>query len=402
MVMKGILLLLDGAAEGTIEALGNKTPLEAADLVLLHRLAKEGSVGWTSTILEGVPVQPEAAALEALGYDSPLFYTGRGAFRALGADVPLSARDVAFTLALLATDGERITATDVALATDEARQIFNVLQERLGDSRWHFVPLRANRHVLIWHEGFARLQCDPPDELQGEPLSAHLPKGDGEQFVRQLIYDGLEILERHEINRKRIGEGKPPSNLLWLYEPGLLPKMPSLRLLAGMIRTDGVTDHIPMRGMCIAAGIRPHRPPTVSLDNLTEGYEGLAQFVADLLPDTDLLLVHLREADRAAHKRDPGLKVFALQRFGEVFLPRLMDALRRYSDVRLLLLCTHRTSSVTGKHEQGEVPFLFLPCRVKTKADEFHEAAAKEAGVKIDRAADLARWMLGIETPIGL
>lgn len=400
--MKGVLLLLDGAAEEPVEALGNKTPLEAAELVPLHRLAKEGTVGWTRTILNGVPVQPEAAALEALGYDSPLFYTGRGAFRALGADVPLSARDVAFTLALLATDGEHITSTDVALTTDEVRQLFNLLQERLGDSRWHFVPLRANRHILLWHEGFTRLQCEPPDELEGEPLLAHLPKGDGEQFVRQLIEDGLELLERHEINRKRIDEGKPPANLLWLYEPGLLPKPPSLRLLAGMIRADAVTDHIPMRGVCIATGIRPHRPLTVSLDNLTEGYEGLARFVTDLLPDTDLLLVHLREADRASHKRDPELKVFALQRFGEIFLPRLMDALGRYSDARLLLLCTHRTSSVTGKHEQGEVPFLFLPRRVRTKADEFHETAAKEMGVKVDRAAELARWLLNIEAPIGL
>lgn len=400
--MKRVAVLWDGAADEPLEALGNKTPLEAADIAALHKLAREGTVGWTRTIMEGLPVQPEAAAMEILGYDSPLFYTGRGAFRALGADVPLGLRDVAFTVAFLSTDGERITETEVELSLDETRAIMELLQERLGGNRWRFVPLKAQRHVLLWHEGFSRLHCEPPDDLKGEPIDAHLPSGDNEAVVRQLIYDALELLDKHEINRKRVDEGKPPANLIWLYEPGMMPKLPSLRLVAGMIRADAVTDHIPMRGFCIVSGIRPHRPPAVDLDNLSEGYERLASFVNDLLPDTDLLVVHIREADKASHRRDPELKVFALQRFADVFLPKLLDAVRAYDDARLLLICTHSTNSVTGKHVSGEVPFLFLPRRGVSRADEFHEEAARTVGVKIDRACELARWLLDIHTPIGL
>ncbi|MFA0765892.1 MAG: hypothetical protein OXFUSZZB_002387 [Candidatus Fervidibacter sp.] len=400
--MKSLLLLLDGAADEPVEALGNRTPLEAADLVTLHRLAKQGTVGWTKTVLDGLPVYPEVAALEALGYDSPLFYTGRGAFRALGADIPLGGRDVAFTCAFLATDGERVTATELDLSLDEARTLLQMLQERLGNRQWHFIPLRARRHLVLWSEGASTLHCHPPDELEGEPFAAHLPQGDREQVIRQLIYDALELLERHEINRRRLDEGKPPANLLWLYEPGTLPRLPPLRLLAGMIRADGVTDHIPMRGLFVAAGIRPHRPPPTSLDNLRADYERLAQFVADLLTDTDLLLVHLRETDKAAHRRDPELKVFALRQFAEVFLPTVFRAWERSEDGRLLLLCTHRTSSVTGKHLAGEVPFLMLPRRARSLADEFHERAAQEVGAKISRAAELAAWLIDIAVPIGV
>jgi len=399
--MKRLLLLWDGAADEPIDALGNKTPLQAADLVPLHRLAREGTVGWTRTILEGLPAQPEVAAMEVFGYNSPLFYTGRGAFRALGADVPLGLRDVAFTLAFLATDGERITDTEVPLTLDEVRALMELLQERLGDHHWRFVPLRARRHVLLWHEGFARLHCEAPDELKGELFEPHLPRGDGESIVRQLIYNALELLDRHELNRRRIEEGKPPANLLWLYEPGIMPRLPSLRLVAGMIRADAVTDHIPMRGLCIAAGIRPHRPPAVDLDNLSESYERLAEFVTDLLPDTDLLIVHIREADKASHRKDPELKVFTLQRFAEVLLPRLLESVQAYEDARFLLLCTHRTHSVLGKHVPGEVPFLFLPRRGVSRADEFHEAAAQTVGIKVDRACELARWLLDMEVPIG-
>jgi 2,3-bisphosphoglycerate-independent phosphoglycerate mutase len=402
LAMKRVMVLWDGAADEPQEALGNKTPLEAADIVQLHKLAKEGTLGWTRTILEGLPVQPEVAAMETFGYDSQLFYTGRGAFRALGADVPLGLRDVAFTLAFLATDGEKITETEVELSHDELRALMEILQEKLGDNRFRFVPLKAQRHVLLWHEGFSQLQCEPPDELKGEPIAQHLPKGDNEGIIQQLIYDALELLERHEINRKRIDEGKPPANLIWLYEPGVMPKLPSLRLVAGMIRADAVTDHIPMRGLCIAAGIRPHRPPTVDIDNLSEGYDRLASFVNDLIPDTDLLIVHIREADKASHRRDPELKVFALQRFAEIFLPRLLDAIQAYDDARLLLICTHKSNSATGKHVQGEVPFLFLPRRGASKADEFHEEAAKTVGVKVDRACELARWLLDIQTPISV
>ena len=400
--MKRVMVLWDGAADEPLEALGNRTTLEAADIVYLHRLAKEGTVGWTRTILEGLPVQPEVAAMETLGYDSLLFYTGRGAFRALGADVPLGLRDVAFTLAFLSTDGERITETEVELSGDELRALMELLQEKLGDNRWRFVPLRAQRHVLLWHEGFAQLHCEPPDELKGKPIEPHLPKGDNEWFVQQLIFNALEILEKHEINRRRIDEGKPPANLIWLYEPGVVPKMPSLRIISGMIRADAVTDHIPMRGLCIATGIRPHRPPAIDLDNLSEGYERLANFVNDLLPDTDLLIVHIREADKASHRRDPELKVFALQRFSEIFLPRLVDAVQADEDARILLICTHKTNSETGKHVRGEVPFLFLPRKGVHRADEFHEEAARTVGVKVDRACELAQWLLDIKTPISL
>lgn len=400
--MKRVVVLWDGAADEPLEALGGKTPLEAADLVSLHKLTKDGTLGWTRTILDGLPVQPEVAAMETLGYDSLLFYTGRGAFRALGADVPLGLRDVAFTLAFLSTDGERILETEIELSPDEVRAMMELLQERLGDNRWRFVTLKAQRHVLLWHEGFARLHCEPPDDLKGEPIEAHLPKGDNEAIVKQLIYDALELLDKHEINRKRIDEGKPSANLIWIYEPGMMPKLPSLRLIAGMIRADAVTDHIPMRGLCIVAGIRPHRPPAVDLDNLSEGYERLVNFVNDLLPDTDLLIVHIREADKASHRRDPELKVFALQRFAEIFLPKFLDAVQAYDDARMLLICTHRTNSVTGRHVSGEVPFLFLPRRGISRADEFHEEAARTVGVKVDRACELARWLLDIQVPIGL
>ncbi|MCS7193070.1 MAG: hypothetical protein NZ937_08830 [Armatimonadetes bacterium] len=400
--MKRILILLDGAADEKQEMLGNKTPLEAANIVQLHKLAKEGTTGWTRTILDGLPVQPEVAAMETLGYESTLFYTGRGAFRALGADVPLGLKDVAFTLAFLSTDGEQITETEVELSADELRAIVELLQEKIGDSHFRFVPLKGQRHVLIWHESFTMLQCEPPDDLKGEPFEPHLPKGDNEKKILNLIYHALELLDKHEVNKRRIDEGKPPANLIWLYEPGMMPKLPSLRLIAGMIRIDAITDHIPMRGLCIAAGIRPHRPPKVEFDNLSESYERLVAYTNDLIPDTDLLVVHIREADKASHQRDPELKVFALQKFTEVFMPKLLDAVFAYEDARMLLICTHKTNSLTGRHLVGEVPFLFLPKKSTSRADEFHEEAAQSVGVKVDRACELAKWLLDIQTPIRL
>ena len=67
-----------------------------------------------------------------------------------------------------------------------------------------------------------------------------------------------------------------------------------------------------------------------------------------------------------------------------------------------MLGATTKSNSATGKHVQGEVPFLFLPRRGASKADEFHEEAAKTVGVKVDRACELARWLLDIQTPISV
>ena len=52
--MKYIIIIGDGMADYPIEALGNKTPLQVAKKPRMDRMAKEGVVGFTANVPEGM------------------------------------------------------------------------------------------------------------------------------------------------------------------------------------------------------------------------------------------------------------------------------------------------------------------------------------------------------------
>jgi len=87
----------------------------------------------------------------------------------------------------------------------------------------------------------------------------------------------------------------------------------------------------------------------------------------------------------AAHRRDPAAKAAALERIDRDLIGQLAAAGR---DVRLIVTGDHGTSSLTGRHLDGPVPFVAGPAdaaRAGGRRAPFHEAAA-DTGV-LDAAA---------------
>lgn len=402
--MKRLLLLMDGVAEDPLDGLGDRTPLEAAVIPTFDELAREGTVIWSAPSPEELRPHPEVACLSLLGYDPLLTWTGRGAFAALGYGLTLPPRAVALLCHFASTDGETLLEPIVDdLSDQDWRQLVELVKSEIIKSPLTFVPLDHGYGLLLWEDGNPQINNKvPPDEAVGDLVAAHLPTGEGEGILQRLIFDSFELLDDHEINERRRDEGQAPANLLWMFEPGLAPRIPSLRVMAGMIRGDCLSDHLPVRGACRAAGLRLNRAPESQLDRVVECYELLLAKTSDLLLATDLLVVHLRAPDMAAHRLDVDLKIYCLERFDEIVLKPLLDRLGQFEDARMLVACTQRTSSQTGKHASGAVPLVMFPSTGKRfSSDEFHELAACEEGLHVDRGFEVAKMFLDIDVPIG-
>ena len=67
--MKYLVVLCDGMADYPVEELGNKTPLEAAKIPNMNRLAKNSIVGLIKTVDDGLKPGSDVANLSVLGYD---------------------------------------------------------------------------------------------------------------------------------------------------------------------------------------------------------------------------------------------------------------------------------------------------------------------------------------------
>ena len=80
--MKYILIIGDGMADNPVESLGGKTPLEAANIPTIDRLAAAGLLGSAKNCPPAFPPGSDTAIMSIFGCDPNKYYTGRAPLEA--------------------------------------------------------------------------------------------------------------------------------------------------------------------------------------------------------------------------------------------------------------------------------------------------------------------------------
>ena len=75
--MKYIVILGDGMSDEPIEALGGKTPLEAANTPAMDLLASQGEMGMVQNVPAGMAPGSDVANLSVMGYDPKVSYSSK-------------------------------------------------------------------------------------------------------------------------------------------------------------------------------------------------------------------------------------------------------------------------------------------------------------------------------------
>ena len=89
-------LIIDGMGDRPIKELGGKTPLQAANLPVLDRLALEGQCGIANPVKPGIAATTVLGTLAILGYDPLKYSIARGVIEAYGCGFKIRPGDVAF------------------------------------------------------------------------------------------------------------------------------------------------------------------------------------------------------------------------------------------------------------------------------------------------------------------
>ena len=106
---KIIILIGDGMSDYPIDALNGRTPLEAAATPNMDHIAKNGILGLTKTIPEGMNPGSDVANLSIFGYDPSTCYTGRAPLEALNMNIDLGPDDVAFRCNIVSIEDDIMT-----------------------------------------------------------------------------------------------------------------------------------------------------------------------------------------------------------------------------------------------------------------------------------------------------
>ncbi len=394
--MKYILIIFDGMADEPRSDLDGKTPMQVARRPYMDKLARRGTVGMVRTVPEGMYPGSDTTNMSILGYDPVKYYKGRAPLEAASLQIPLETSDAAFRANLVATDGTNMVDSSAGhVSTQDARELISLIDQKLGSQFIKFYPGVSYRHIMVWRGGSDDVQTMAPYKIHGKPFGEYLPEGDGENKLRQLIYDSLEILDQHPINRRRRDEGHEPANMLWFWGQGRQPDMPSFfseRAMTGSVVA--AVDLI--RGIGRMVGLKLIDVPGAT-GYIDTNYLGKGQYALSALQQSDFVWVHVEAADEASHEGKLEAKIEAIENEDKLVLGTILEGMSKVDpDFRILLLPDHPTPVATQAHTANPVPFVLYDSRHdKGNKIPFDERADEDAKLRVDEGYRLMDMLLG-------
>ena len=150
--MKYVVVLADGCGDYPIEALGNKTPLEKANIPNMNMFADCGRLFLVRTVGEGLKPGSDVANLSVMGYSPYKYYTGRSPLEAASIGVELSETQTAFRANVVTLSDEEVyeekTMLDYSsgeITTEKSRELILSVKKALfgGDIRKNILAVEC-------------------------------------------------------------------------------------------------------------------------------------------------------------------------------------------------------------------------------------------------------------------
>ncbi len=358
--MKYVVIVIDGAADYPIEALGGRTPLEAAQLPVMTDLARRGILGRVKTIPRGFAPASDVANLSLLGYDPHKYYCGRGPLEAANLGIKLGADDVAFRCNLITVaEGKILDYSAGHIGEKEAATIMRDVNKALGSEGIEFIAGKSYRHIMVYRDAkkyhFEKLKYFPPHDIMGQDWEKHLPRGKNNEKIAELMRRSQDFLAGHDINKVRVDLGENPANMLWLWGAGANPQMPSFKEKFGL--EGAVISAVDLiNGIGRLTGLKVVRVEGAN-GYYDTNYKGKGQAAIEALKKNDFVFIHIEATDEAGHNGDLRMKIACLERIDRMIVGPVVKAMGN-SDFRLLVTPDHPTPIVKRTHTDEPVPFL--------------------------------------------
>lgn len=383
--MKYIIILGDGMADEPIEALGGKTPLQAANTPAMDYLALNGKCGTFVTVPQGFHPGSEIANLTVLGYDVAEVFEGRGSLEAASMGIPIEENEMAMRCNIICIENEKIKNHSAGhISNEEANELITYLQQNITDERIKFFPGVSYRHLLKITGGDKRIKCTPPHDVPGTDYLDVMIQAECDEaestadLLNALILESQELLSNHPINLKRIAEGKDPANSIWPWSPGYNPTMKTMQELYGFSSGKVISAVDLIRGIGVYAGLEP-----ILVDGATglydTNYEGKVHAAIEALKENDFVFLHIEASDEAGHEGDVALKIKTIEYLDNRVIKPLLDSLSSINDdVAIALLPDHPTPCRIRTHTAQPVPFvIYKPGQQADGVEQFDEFAVK-------------------------
>ena len=355
--MRYVVFVPDGCADVPLAELGGRTPLEAARMPRLARLAARVEVGRAEVIPAGLPPGSDVGNMAILGFDPARYHTGRAPIEAAAMGVELAPDEVAYRCNLVTvSDDDPPVMVDFAaghISSAQSHPIVAALDAQLGNGRdgVRFHPGVEYRHLCVVPSDWADAQCTPPHDLTDLP--AVMPTGPAAPKLLALMDASRSVVRSSAL------EVGAAATQIWLWGQGVKPALPRFDKTYGVAgRMSSAVDLV--QGLGVLTGIDVVDVPgaTAGFDN---DYAAQARACLKSLEDRDLFVLHVEATDEAGHQGLSDVKVDALERWDADVIGPIVDALDAAAEpYRILLLPDHATPCTIKTHTAESVPYLLF------------------------------------------
>jgi 2,3-bisphosphoglycerate-independent phosphoglycerate mutase len=392
VLMKYIVIILDGAADHPLEILGGRTPLEAADIANIDALAKKGILGRVKTVPGGFKPSSDVANLSLLGYDPHEYYTGRGPLEAANLGVDLGDEDLAFRCNLVTETEDKLFDYSAGHISDkEAKILIDHLNDHLSTEAIKFYFGTSYRNLMVMRKakrlGLDKLAFAAPHDIMGQDIVRHLPRGPNCEAVIELMGKSKDILNKHEINKVRIDLGESPANMIWLWGCGQKPAIPLFKDKFNM--SGAVISAVDLiKGIGKIIGLEVMNVPGAN-GYYDTNYLGKANAALEALERHDFVFVHIEATDEAGHNQDLRMKIACLERIDKMIVATIVKGLAD-KDFRILVTPDHPTPIALRTHTDEPVPFLIAGSKSEgADFTAYSERQAQNSSLYFDKGSDL-------------
>ena len=385
MPIKYVIVIPDGAADEPQDALDGKTPLQAARIPEMDRIAREGVLGRSKNVPDRFLPASDVATLSLFGYDPERYYTGRAPLEAAAMGHSLGPDDWAVRCNLMTIrDGRMADFTAGHITSDEGRQLIEALRDEVGRPGVEFHPGVSYRNLMIVRGGPGDppfgddTKTTPPHDVPDLPAADHLPEGTGGDRLRALMEAGSKVVAGHPVNLARVAAGKSPANAVWLWGQGKAPQLPRFEDIRG-IRGAILSAVDLVRGVGILAGWDRIDVPGAT-GYLDTDYAAKGRHAIEALRSHDIVCVHVEAPDEASHEGRTDAKVEALERIDRDIVGPVRNHLETYAEWRILISPDHATLLRTRAHDRALVPWAMAGTGLAASGHPYDEDSARTSG----------------------
>ena len=393
--LKAILVICDGMADRPVAALGNRTPLEAADNPNMNTLALRGECGMMDPIAAGIRAGSDTSHLAILGFDPFKTYTGRGPFEAAGIGMDVKQGDVAFRCNFSTVDDDMVIldrrAGRIEHGTDQLAAAVNGIQ--IEDVTVFFKESVAHRGALVLrgpglgadisdvdpHEIGERIHvahaCDPNDAASAKTA----------RIVNEFARKSYEALNDHPVNTARKAEGKMAANIILPRGGGVAPNLGSFEEKYSL-KPAAVVETGLIAGIACYLGMDIIEVPGAT-GGLDSDIMAMGDAIVKALDDHSFVMCNIKGGDIAGHDGDAQAKVEFVERCDKV-IGALME--KTDGQTYIILTADHATPVGIKDHSGDSVPIVISGPGVRVDSVRtFDERSVVGGGLSRIRGIDV-------------